>query len=86
MTRSRSGSVVEASSIVWTSTKHAPIRNAVVQILEKAGFGMDEHGNEVKLERCRCPVDYFVVPLNTIIGAEVGGNMASFTEDILRQA
>ena len=86
MTRSRSGSVVEASSIVWTNTKHAPIRNAIVQILEKAGFGMDEHGNEVKLERCRCPVDYFVVPLNTIIGAEVGGDMAPFTENMLRQA
>jgi hypothetical protein len=86
MTRSRSGSVVEAHSIVWTSTKHAPIRNVVVQILEKAGFGSDEHGNEVKHERGRCPVDYFVGPLNAIIGVEVGGNMAPFTENMVRKA
>ena len=86
MTRSRSGSVIETSSIVWSSTLHAPIRNVVIQILEKAGIGVDDDGCEVKLERCRYPVDHFVVPLNTIIGVELGGDMASFTEKIIRSA
>jgi hypothetical protein len=65
------------SSIVWRSSKHAIIRKAVTQILH-ASFGYG-HG--------RCQVDYFVMPLNRLIGGvSLDGDAHSFTEDIIRKA
>ena len=79
MTRSRSQSDPSApnTSIAWTNNKHAIIRKVVVQLLhEAAGYG---HG--------RCPLGYFVLPLNSLIGGvELEGHMASFTEEILQRA
>lgn len=70
----------EMSSIVWTNDKHAIIRQAVAYILQQALCG----------KKGRCPLDYFVGPLNNLIGGgegvKVGDEMAPFDEEMIRRA
>lgn len=64
------------STIVWSHNKYAIIRKVVVDIFQKViGYGNG-----------RCPLDFFVLPLNGIIDVKLGGDMAPFTEEMVRRA
>ena len=72
-----SDTTTSTSTIVWTNIKHGVVRKAVAYIL----------WNAVGSKGTRCPLDYFVVPLNDLIGGvEVGGDAAPFTEEMIRRA